>query len=136
MKKTADEIKQKCRTVAEDLNEQLEKAWDDVSGAQLDPKAVRKARSEEVDYVHKMKLYSKVPIAECYHTTHKAPISVRWIDINKGDTECPNYRSRLVAREINTYKRDHLFAVTPSTRGHKIVVINGYVWEHGGGGNG
>ena len=113
MKKTADEIKQKCRTVEEDLDGQLEGAWDDVSGAQLDPKAVRRTRSEEVSYIHNMNLYSKVPIADCYQKTHNAPISVRWVDISKGDTECFNYRSRLVAREINTYKRDDLFVVTP-----------------------
>ena len=60
-----------------------------------------------------MQLYEKVPIKTCFEETGKAPITVRWIDINKGDQENPNYRSRLVAREINTYKRDDLFAATP-----------------------
>ena len=30
----------------------------------------------------------------------KPPISVKWVDVNKGDDLNPNYRSRLVAREI------------------------------------
>ena len=29
-------------------------------------------------------------------------IGTKWIDINKGDAEHPNYRSRLVAQELNT----------------------------------
>lgn len=85
-------------------------------------KAVRKARGEEIEYIHKMKLYDEVPTAECYQKTHKAPISVRWIDISKGDTERPNFRSRLVAREINTYKRDDLFAATPPLEALKLLL--------------
>ena len=53
--------------------------------------------------------------------TGKGPISVRWIDINKGDKECPNYRSRLVAREINTSKRNDFFAATPPLESLKVV---------------
>mgnify|MGYP003315960231 CR=1 FL=1 len=49
-------------------------------------------------------------------------IGVRWIDINKGDTQNPNYRSRLVAREINTSKRMDLFAATPPLEALKLVL--------------
>ena len=41
--KKAKEIQEKYRTVEEDMDAQLEEAWDDVSGAQLDPKEVRRA---------------------------------------------------------------------------------------------
>ena len=111
--KEAEQFKQRYRTAEEEDDPNLETAWDDVSGAELDPKEVKRARAEEVEYVRKMKLYTKVPIDECYKKTGKAPITVRWIDINKGDKLNPNYRSRLVAREINTHKRDDLFAGTP-----------------------
>ena len=104
------------------LDAQLEEAWDDVSGAQLDPKEVRRSRMEEIDYIHKMNVYTKVPISQCYQRTNKGPISVRWIDINKGDVERPNYRSRLVAREINAYKRDDLFAATPPLEAMKLIL--------------
>ena len=93
-----------------------------MSGNALDLKEVRRARKEEIEYVHKMQLYSKVPIKEAYDHTGKAPISVRWIDINKGDSDCPNYRSQLVAREINTKKRDDLFAATPPFEALKIIL--------------
>ena len=109
----AESIKEKYKTVEEDNDEELETAWDDVSGAELDPKVVRKARGEEIEYVRKMNLCSKVSTQECYARIGKAPIIVRWIDINKGGAANPNYRSRFVAREINTHKRDDLFAGTP-----------------------
>ena len=69
-----------------------------------------------------MQLYDKVPINECKRATGKMPITVRWIDINKGDNEKPNYRSRLVARELNTHKRDDLFAATPPLEALKIIL--------------
>ena len=40
-------------------------AYDDVSGADLDPEKVYKARMDEVKYIRDMNLYDKVPIAEC-----------------------------------------------------------------------
>ena len=97
-------------------------AWDDITGSELDAEKVAAARAEEIDYIHKMKLYEKVTIDGCYKKTGKGPISVRWIDINKGDAQSPNYRSRLVAREINTYKRDDLFAATPPLEALKMII--------------
>ena len=88
----------------------------------MDPKAAKKARQEEIDYIRKMALYDKVPVSECIKKTGRAPITVRWIDINKGDEACPNYRSRLVAREINTHKRDDLFAATLPLEAMKAVL--------------
>ena len=69
-------------------------------------------RREEVHYIKKMKLYNNVPVEECWNKTSKTPIQVRWIDVNKGDSTHPNYRSRLVAKEI---KED---GVTRPVRGH------------------
>lgn len=60
----------------------MDVAWDDVPGAELDLKQVKKAQAEEVEYIHKMHFYDKVPIEECYKKIGKSPIAVRWIDIN------------------------------------------------------
>ena len=100
----------------------MQLAWCDVSGAALDPKAVRKARQEEVDYVRKMKLHTEVPKAECLKEIWKNPITVRWVDLNTGDVDQPGSRSRLVATEINTYKRDDLFAATPPLEALKVIL--------------
>ena len=35
----------------------------------------------------------------------KVPLSVRWVDVNKGDGLTPNYRSRLVARQLKATDR-------------------------------
>ena len=84
-------------TVVEDQEVELQQAWDDVSGRELDAAKVRKARAEEVGYIHKTRLYDKVPRSKATKLGAKV-ISVRWLDINKGDAIPENYRSRLLAR--------------------------------------
>ena len=37
----------------------------------------------------------------------------RWVDVDKGDASKPEYRSRLVAKEINTGYEEGLYASTP-----------------------
>ena len=88
-------------------------AFDDVSGQELVPALMVKARRDEIDYFRKMGVYEKVDIGECWNITGKAPIAVRWVDINKGDSQNPNYRSRLVGKEFKTYADDSLYASTP-----------------------
>ena len=65
---------------------------------QLPKEGVIKARVEEMVQVYKHKLYTKVPIEECLQETGKKPIQVRWIDINEGDEDNPDYRSRVVCQ--------------------------------------
>ena len=87
--------------------------WDDVTGEQLEGWRVREARNEEMKEVWKHGIYEKVPIQQCWDRTGKGPIGTRWVDINKGDRWNPEYRSRLVAMEFNTDKRNDLFAAPP-----------------------
>jgi hypothetical protein len=72
-------------------------AFDDLTGDLLDPTMMAEARKEEIIYFKKMGVYEKVDIQESFKATGKAPIAVRWVDVNKGDSRTPNYRSRLVA---------------------------------------
>ena len=67
------------------------------------------------------KASDKVPIEESYRVTGKAPIRSRWIDINKGDDANPEYRSRLVAKEINRSPSDEMFAATPPLEAKKML---------------
>ena len=90
-----------------------EEFYDDISGEPLKPELVEQARLEEMIEVRKHKLYTKVPIKECWDKTGKDPIGVRWVDVNKGDSVHPEYRSRLVAQEFKMDKRIDLFAATP-----------------------
>ena len=49
-------------------------------------------------------------------------IGVRWVDVNKGDSEEPEYRSRLVGREFAVGKDDALYAATPPLEALRIII--------------
>ena len=98
-----------------------EYAEDDVTGMPLDPEEVKKARKLEIEYIKKMQVYAKVPRSKCEAAGCK-PITTRWIDVNKGDDENRNYRSRMVAREIKRDNRIDLFAATPPLEALKLLI--------------
>ena len=56
------------------------------------------------------------------HASGQKTIPTRWVDVNKGDRVNPEYRSRLVAKEMATYKRDDLFAATPPLEAFKALL--------------
>ena len=91
----------------------VQRFWDDLSGLESDPIKVQEARMEEMKEFSNHQVYIKKPIKECWDNTGKEPIGTRWVDINKGDKINPEYRSRLVAQELNQSKRDDIFAATP-----------------------
>ena len=97
-------------------------AVDDQSGEPLEPKLVRAAREEEIRYFKERRVYEKVKVSECWEKTGKAPIGVKWVDINKGDSTNPNYRSRLVAMEFKTEERPEWYAATPPSECLKILM--------------
>ena len=55
------------------------------------------------------------PIQECWEKLGKAPVTVKWVDTNKGTPEDMMIRSRLVARDFKGDEkgRDDLFTGTP-----------------------
>jgi hypothetical protein len=75
-------------------------AWDDVNGGEISLSDLRKARKEEIDFMTKRKIWSETSVAECWEKTGKAPVTVRWVDVNKGSSEKPAVRCRLVARDL------------------------------------
>ena len=46
---------------------------------------------------------------------------MKWVDANKGDKEKPEYRCRLVAKEIKKDKREDLLAATPPLEAKKML---------------
>jgi hypothetical protein len=95
---------------------------DGTTGQPLDPALVVAARAKELEYFNPKQVWTKRRISEAAAKTGKAPISVRWIDTNKGDDEHPNYRSRLVAREIRRRGEDPIFAPTPPLESLRTVL--------------
>ena len=72
---------------------------------------VEAARKVEMETFKKHGLYEKVPIEECWKETGKGPVGVKWVDTNMGDKEKPEYRCRLVAKEITGGEEDVVLAV-------------------------
>ena len=58
--------------------------------------------------------------------TGTQPIGVRWSDPNKSDDTTPDYRSKLVASEVQRNALDELFAATPAIGAKRLA------HEHGG----
>ena len=99
----------------------LDQYVDDISGRPLIRELVQEARAAEMSKFREHNVYSKVPIAEAVRMTGKQPIGSKWIDINEGDAKVPNYRSRLVAKEIKRGPSDDMFAATPPLEAKKCL---------------
>ena len=95
---------------------------DDLTGQLLPPELVRAARAKELEYFEAKRVWDKRPIAEARRVTGKPPITVRWVDVNKGDNLNPNIRSRLVARQIRQAGEDAIFAPTPPLEALRSVL--------------
>ena len=61
-------------------------------------------------------------MSQCWKETGKNPIKTGWADTNKGMFQCPNLRSRFVAKEHNTGSRPDLFSATSSLEGVNLVI--------------
>ena len=108
---------------------------DGISGKALDQEGVREARREEMGEFRTHGVYEEVPLTACWNQTGMKPVGVIWVDANKGDEGNPEYRSILVAEEINTYKDDDLFAAPPPLEAKKMLmsmaVTEGIGYERG-----
>ena len=96
----------------ESNDELLDQAWDDHTGESLDAKKVKEARQLEMEYYDKMHVFDKVPIAQCWERTGKAPLKARWVDIVKRT----RYRSRWVDKQFNQTAKNGLLQLRQSRR--------------------
>ena len=74
----------------------------------------------EIGYVRKHGVYKSVKRSSV--PAGVKVIQVRWIDINKGDEEKPDIRSRLVAKDFKAEERPELFAATQPTEAMRIII--------------
>ena len=75
-----------------------------------------------MEYFNSKNVWEKRPTSEALERTGKQPISVRWVDVNKGDDLEHNYRSRLVARDIKKKGDPSIFAPTPPLESLRSVL--------------
>ena len=95
---------------------------DDLTGQLLDPALVRAARQKELDFFEAKQVWTKRSVDEARRKTGKPPITVRWVDVNKGDDTNPNIRSRLVARQIRQPGEEAIFAPTPPLESLRTII--------------
>jgi hypothetical protein len=101
-----------------------EQYFDERTGCELDPKLALKAKREEITFMKSLGLFDETDEVECWLRTGKAPISTRWVVINKGTAECPDIRCRLVARDFKPKgdnQRGDLFAAMPPLEAKKML---------------
>jgi hypothetical protein len=109
----------------ESLEEECDEgAWDDVNGGSLPEGLVREARQEEVGFMVERGIWEECPVEESWRVTGKAPVTVRWVDTNKGTLLGMLIRSRLVARDFKggDKDRDDLFAETPPLEAKRMLI--------------
>ena len=73
---------------------------DDLAKQVLHDDLVREVRKKELEYFCSKGVWAKRPKSEARAKTGRGPMSVRWVDVNKGDDMNRRYRSRLVARQM------------------------------------
>ena len=97
---------------------------DDITGQVLMDVLVQEARAKELKYFHDKGVWAKCPKDEARRRTGRKAISVRWVDVNKGDNIKPRYRSRLVARQLKAQDRSgaSFFAPTPPLEALRTVL--------------
>ena len=122
---TIGQVVRKERGIAHEEDEDnrafCDSAWDDVTGAALDPKEVQRARLEEIEYIHRKGVYQRIRRQDALKKGIKI-LRTRWVDVNKGDSINTNHRGRFVAMAFNTSKVDGLFASTPPLEALKVLI--------------
>ena len=104
------------------INEEWQEAWDDVNGGELKIEDVRKGRSEEIGCMKGRRIWSVKDTGECWERTGRKPVSVKWVDTDKGSAGKVEVRCRLVARDFKVKgekDREDLFAATPPLEGKR-----------------
>ena len=102
-----------------DFNEYQE-YYDDITGAMLPKELAKAPRIEELEFLNQFPVYEKVLRAQA---SGKNFVKVRWCDVNKGDGDKMQVRSRLVAKEFRWRDpfMEGTFAATPPLEALRYV---------------
>ena len=99
-------------------------------------KDVKVGRAEEIGYMQKRNIWSVRDTEECWKVTGKGPLSVKWVDTDKGTEEDPLIRCRLVARDFKgkgERDREDLFAATPPLELKRVLISRAATRRKAGG---
>ncbi len=70
----------------------------------------------ELGYMIGKGVWKAVDVEECWGKTGREPVTIKWVDTDKGEGDEVKIRSRLVARDFRVKgekDREDLFAATP-----------------------
>jgi hypothetical protein len=97
---------------------------DDVTKQILKDELVIQAREQELEFFTAKGVWEKRPRVEAFRKTGQKLVTVRWVDINKGDDEHPRYRSRLVARQLKCRDKsgESFFSPTPPLEALRTIL--------------
>ena len=95
---------------------------DDVTGQPLPPEVCREARRAEIEHLRSKCASELKQISEALRITGRRPISVRWAEVNKGDSMHPKIRSRLVACLIRGPGQEACFAPRPPLESSRMIL--------------
>ena len=79
--------------------EYYQEVYDASTGERLPPELVAKGRAAEMEFMRGLRVWTYATISACLQATGRKPISVGWVDINKGDRDNLNVRCRLTVQE-------------------------------------
>ena len=114
----------------QELNSILERqfgdayCWDVVTNAPLDVKLMRAARAIEMEFFEKMGVWAERLPRHVAKARGGKIIKGRWVDTDKGDSVCPDYRARFVAKEYNVGVDPTLYAATPPLEALKLLIAH------------
>ena len=84
-----------------DSTDSAQESRDRSTGLPLNPEMVKKARELEMQYMDELQVLEDSDRDTCMAETGRPPIPTDWVDIDKGESNRPNYRSR-VALAVNS----------------------------------
>ena len=106
--------------------------WKDNKGGWLDPELCAKARREEVEYIRRHKMYTRVRRLACLSETDKALIKTGWTETDKGQPGKLSVHGRWVGKKSQTHARPELYASTPPLEALKVVLSEVPTGKRGG----
>ena len=65
-----------------------------------------------------MHVFDKVPVAQCWERTSKAPLEARWVDIDKGT----RFQSRWVSKQFKGSDSEEWFAANPPIEALRTLI--------------
>ena len=115
--------------------EELQNAYDSISGVRLDPELLSASRKVEIDFMNRLEVYRKRPRNWAKDKgIHVIP--TKWVEVNKGDDKRPEYRSRLCGKELKRWDATMpgTFASMGPFEGVTSLLSKAVMWKPGANG--